>query len=59
MKKVSTADVIAVNYLGKVSIALVIAFAMCFLANLGYNTYIKIHNKEIEARTESFNSISD
>lgn len=57
MKKKNSSEVLAVKYLGITSISLVLAIAICFLANLGYNTYIKIHNnKEIEVRAENFNS---
>lgn len=56
MKKGCSSEVLAVKYLGITSISLVLAIAICFLANLGYNTYIKIHNnKEIEVRAENSN----
>lgn len=48
---------IAVKYLGKTSIILVVGVIICFLASLGYNTYLKIQstNKEIEVQAMNFN----
>ena len=42
---------LAVKYLGTALIALIVGFVVCFLAVLGYNTYIRFHskNKKIEA----------
>lgn len=58
MKKSISSEALAVKYLGITSISLVLAIAICFLANLGYNTYIKIQkNKEIEVHAENSNSL--
>lgn len=49
-------NVMAVKYLGRVSVVLAVGFALCFLASLGYNTYITYTGKKIEVRTENSNS---
>ena len=49
-------SVVAVKYLGRTSLALVIGMVICFLASLGYNTYVKYTDKKIEVRTENSNS---
>ena len=53
----SLEEKIAVKYLGKTSIILVVGVIICFLASLGYNTYLKIQstNKEIEVQAMNFN----
>ena len=38
--------ILAVKYLGTALISLTIGFVVCFLAVLGYNTYIRFHNKD-------------
>ena len=47
---------IAVRYLGRALIALIVGIVICFLASLSYNTYIKWSQKEIEVRDENSNS---
>lgn len=58
--KLSTKDMssndIAVRYLGRALIALIVSIVICFLASLSYNTYIKWSQKEIEVRAENSNS---
>ena len=52
------AGIIAVKFLGIALIFLIVGFVLCFLASLGYNTYIKFKdtNKKIEVRAENSNS---
>ena len=49
-----SAEILAVKYLGISLIFLIIGIVLCFLASLGYNTYIKFqdnHKKiEVQAR---------
>lgn len=47
---------IAVKYLGRALIALIVGIVMCFLASLGYNTYIRLSQKEIEVQSTNSNS---
>lgn len=51
-----TSDSIAVKYLGRALIALIVGIVLCFLASLGYDGYIRWSQKEIEVRTENSNS---
>jgi len=44
---------LAVKFLGIALIALIVGIVLCFLASLGYNTYMKFTKKEIEVRTDS------
>jgi len=48
---------LAVKFLGIISIILVLGFILCFLASLGYNTYIKYSddNKKIEVHAQNSN----
>lgn len=52
-----TAEIMAVQYLGKALIFLVIGIVVCFLANLGFNTYFKFQdkNKKIEVQATDSN----
>lgn len=54
--KANDSNVVAVRYLGRALIALIFGIVICFLASLGYNTYIKYSDKKIEVRTENSNS---
>jgi len=49
--------ILAIKFLGIVSIILVSGFVLCFLVFLGYNTYIKYQdkNKKIEVHAENSN----
>ena len=47
---------IAVKYLGRALIALIIGIVLCFLASLGYNGYIRWSQKEIEVHAQNSNS---
>ena len=50
--------ILAIKFLGIVSILLVLGFILCVLALLGYNTYLKYQDKhkKIEVRAENSNS---
>ena len=52
------AGLIAVKFLGIISIILAFGFVLCLLAVIGYNTYIKYQDehKKIEVRAENSNS---
>ena len=47
---------IAVKYLGRSLIVLIVGIVFCFLASLGYNTYFRLSQKEIEVHAENSNS---
>lgn len=53
------AEILAVKYLGIALIVLIVGIVLCFLASLGYNTYIKFQDKhkKIEVRAENSNSL--
>ena len=53
------AEILAVKYLGIALIILIVGIVLCFLASLGYNTYIKFQDKhkKIEVRAENSNSL--
>ena len=46
-------SLLAVKYLGTALISLIVGFVICFLAALGYTTYIRFQDKkkEIEVST--------
>ena len=48
---------LAVKFLGIISTILVLGFILCFLAIIGYNTYIKYQDehKKIEVHAENSN----
>ena len=48
---------LAVKFLGIISMILAFGFILCFLAIIGYNTYIKYQDehKKIEVRAENSN----
>jgi len=46
---------IAVKYLGRISITLVVGVIICFLAVIGYNTYISVTQEKIEVQTVNSN----
>jgi len=48
---------LAVTYLGIALISLIVGIVLCFLASLGYNTYVKYQdkNKKIEALAQNSN----
>ena len=47
-------SILAVKFLGSALIALIIGFVVCFLAVLGYNTYIRFHSnrKKVEVSAD-------
>ena len=52
---------LAVKFLGIVSIILALGFSVCFLAIIGYNTYLKYQDKhkKIEVHAENPNFKND
>ena len=57
-----SAEILAVKYLGISFISLIVGIVLCFLASLGYNTYIKFqdNHKKIEVQaTDSKNNRRD
>ncbi|MFQ8989024.1 MAG: hypothetical protein ACLR6T_10130 [Intestinibacter sp.] len=49
---------LAVQFLGIALICLIVGIVLCFLASLGYNTYMKFQDrhKKIEVHAENSNS---
>lgn len=47
---------IAVKYLGKSLLAVIIGIIICFLATIGYNTYISVSQEKIEVNASNINS---
>lgn len=47
---------IAVTYLGRALLAVIIGIVICFLATIGYNTYITVSQEKIEVQTTNSNS---
>ena len=49
---------LAVQFLGIALICLIVGIVLCFLASLGYNTYLKFQDrpKKIEVHAENSNS---
>ena len=54
--KDTTSNELAVKYLDMSLIVLIIGIVLCFLASLGYNTYIRFSQKEIEVQATNSNS---
>lgn len=54
-------SILAVQFLGIVSVVAIIGIVLCTLAVLGYNAYIKIQdkNKKIEVCAKDTNSKND
>jgi len=48
------AEILAVKFLGIALIFLIVGIVICFLASLGYNTYLRFQykNKKIEVHAE-------
>ena len=55
MSTKDTTSELAVKYLGRTSLALIIGITMCFLAVIGYNTYISFSQEKIEVQTANSN----
>jgi len=53
--KLETELILAIKMLGTALILLIIGIVLCFLASLGYSTYIKCSNKKIEVRAKNSN----
>ena len=51
--------ILAVRFLGVISIILCLGFVLCLLALMSYNTYLKYQdkNKKIEVRAENSNDL--
>ena len=47
---------IAVKYLGKALLSVILGIIVCFLATIGYNTYISISQEKIEVQATNSNS---
>ena len=47
---------IAVKYLGKSLLAVIIVIIICFLATIGYNTYISVSQEKNEVNASNINS---
>ena len=56
-----SAEMLAVKYLGISLIFLIVGIVLCFLASLGYNTYIKFqdNNKKIEVQATDSKTTDD
>ena len=53
--KLETELILAIKMLGMALILLIIGIVLCFLASLGYSTYIKCSNKKNEVHAENSN----
>ncbi len=51
-----TAELLAVKYLGISLIFLIVGIVLCFLASLGYNTYIKFQDKHKKIEVQATDS---
>lgn len=59
MSKQETSEVVtAMRLLTGVSIIAIVVLAICFLANIGYNTYIKVNGTKKEIEVQAVNSIN-
>lgn len=56
-----SAEILAVKYLGVSLIFLIVGIVLCFLASLGYNTYIKFqdNHKKIEVQATDSKTTDD
>lgn len=58
-----SAEIMAVRYLGIALIFLIVGIVLCFLASLGYNTYIKFQDRhkkiEVQATDSKLNNVRD
>ena len=56
-----SAEILAVKYLGISLIFLIVGIVLCFLASLGYNTYIKFqdNHKKIEVQATDSKTTDD
>ena len=46
------AEMLAVQYLGRALLFLIVGLVLCFLASLGYNTYLKFSKEKVEVLSE-------
>ncbi len=54
-----TAEMMAVQYLGIALIFLIVGIVLCFLASLGYNTYIRFQDKHKKIEVQAMDSKSN
>lgn len=54
--QLETELMLAIKMLGIALITLIVGIVMCFLASLGYNTYMKIANKDKKIEVHAKNS---
>ena len=47
---------IAVKFLGRALIVLIVGIVICFLTSLGYNTYIKLQDEDKKIEVQATNS---
>lgn len=50
---------LAVTYLGRALLAVIIGIVICFLTTIGYNTYISISQEKIEVQAMNSNSTNN
>lgn len=50
---------LAVRYLGRALLAVIIGIIICFLTTIGYNTYISISQEKIEVQATNSNLFND
>ena len=55
--KEDNTNALAVRYLGRALIALIIGFFMYLTTSIGYNTYLSFSKEKIEVRAENSNSL--
>lgn len=53
------AEILAVRYLGIALIFLIVGIVVCFLASLGYNTYLKFQDKHKKIEVQATDSKGD
>ena len=49
-------SILAVKFLGASLISLIIGFVVCFLAVLGYNTYVRFHSNKKKIEVSATNT---
>ena len=49
-------NAMAVKYLGRALMALIVGIVICFLASLGYNTYIRFSQEKVEVQATHLES---
>ena len=54
-----TSNDIAVKYLGRALLSVILGIIVCFLATIGYNTYVSVSQEKIEVQATNSNSIKN